>query len=106
MHHLAVQIVRFVDDHQPGWIACEFPDAAGRFHTLIDKIPIFSEEYFLDEKSGYPRPGVLRVEVLSRSLDAHGREVVRITTDVPDGVESTEKLSEFTVLATQISLCG
>ena len=92
MHHLAVQIVRFVDDHQPGWIACEFQDAQGRFQTLVDKIPIFSEEYFLDEKSGYPRPGVLRVAVLSRLLDAHGQEVVRIT-NVPDGVESTEKSS-------------
>ena len=39
---LAVQIVRFVDECQPGVVACEFVDADGHLHTLIDKVPIFS----------------------------------------------------------------
>jgi hypothetical protein len=107
MYHLAVQIVRFVDDCQPGVVACEFSDAAGRLHTLIDKVPIFSlEDCLLDEKSDYPRPGVVRVEVMSRSRDVDGREVVRITTEIPDHVDSTEQLSEFSVFATQISPCA
>jgi hypothetical protein len=102
MHQLAVQIVRFVDDHQPGWIAVEFVDAEGKVHTLIDKVPVLSDED-LDAASPYPRPGVVRVEVLSRSQDARGREVVRVTTNIPDCVESTEKLSEFSVFPAQVS---
>jgi hypothetical protein len=45
VNSLAVQIVRFVDDDpQPGIVACEFADAVGRRHTLIDKVAIFSAE--------------------------------------------------------------
>jgi hypothetical protein len=43
MMELAVQIVRFVNDEpQPGIVACEFVDAEGRCHTLIDKVSGFS----------------------------------------------------------------
>ena len=34
---LALEIVRSVDDHQPGIVAVEFTDAGGRRHTIIDK---------------------------------------------------------------------
>jgi hypothetical protein len=38
---LALQIVRFVDDYQPGVVECEFIDANGRPHTFIGKVPNF-----------------------------------------------------------------
>jgi hypothetical protein len=38
--HLKIQIVRFVDDHLPGFVAGEFTDAKGKCHTIIDKIPV------------------------------------------------------------------
>jgi hypothetical protein len=57
MMELAVQIVRFVDDEpQPGIVACEFIDANGHRHTLIDKVPMCSGER-LDANSTYPRVG-------------------------------------------------
>jgi hypothetical protein len=56
---LAVQIVRFLHDYQPGVVACEFVDANGRRHTLIDKAPIFSAEP-LDADSKYPQSGTAR----------------------------------------------
>src|ERR1017187_7249070 len=65
---LAVQIVRFVDDYQPGIAACQFVDADGRRHTLIDKAPIFSAET-LDADSRYPRLGTAQ-SVLKRRCDA------------------------------------
>jgi hypothetical protein len=41
MKELAIQIVRCLDDqHQPGWVECDFIDADGRRHVLVDKIPI------------------------------------------------------------------
>jgi hypothetical protein len=98
---LAVQIVRFVDVvPQPGTVACELVDAKNQRHVFIDKVPIFSV-IDLDDCSTYPQRGVLRCEVIARWRDADGRDLVRVT--ARDGVESSEGLSEFVVLATKIS---
>jgi hypothetical protein len=99
---LAVDIVRFVDDCQPGIVASEFVDAEGRRHTLIDKIPIFSSDYSLDANSIYPQPGAVRCTVLERWSDEEGREFVSISTSSPDGVDSTEGDTEFVVLAASV----
>lgn len=57
MIELAVQIVRFVDDEpQPGIVACEFIDANGHRHTLIDKVPMCSGER-LDPNQHVPAAG-------------------------------------------------
>lgn len=98
---LVVQIVRFVDDQQPGWVECVFVDAEERKHTFVDKVPIFSTEC-LDAFSKYPLWGCAACEVVERWKDAHGKELVRVTTARPDGIESTEGLSEFVVLAAQL----
>src|SRR5215467_3218651 len=98
MQRLVVQIVRFVDAHMPGRVACEFVDADGRKHTLIDKTPIFTSHQ-LDSTSTYPQAGVVRCEVLFRWRDTHGRDLARVTTERPDDVESTEGLSEFVILS-------
>lgn len=107
MKELAVQIVRCVDDeHFPGWIECEFMDAESRRHMVVDKIPIFSMDPTLDpldSNTKYLRPGGVACEILGAWRDPEGRELVRITIARPWGVESTEKLSEFVVLTTQLS---
>jgi hypothetical protein len=104
MYKLAVEIIRFVSDHQPGWIAGEFVDAEGRRHSVVDKVPILGFDY-LDASSQFPQPGVARCEVLERFRDALGRELVRISLARPDGIESTDGLSEFVVLCVQLSVC-
>jgi len=98
---LAVQIIRFVDDAQPGWIACEFVDAHGRTHTLIDKVPIFSD-IVLDAESIYPQPGTVGCEIVARYKGANGVELLRISTAKPWCITSTEELSEFVVLPSQV----
>ena len=80
---LAVQIVRFVDEYQPGIAACEFVEADGRRHTLIDKVQIFSVEP-LDANSQCPRSGAARCIALKQWGDAEGRELIRISTLAPD----------------------
>ncbi len=97
MHQLTVQTARYVDDSQPGWIACEFVDAEGRRHTIIDKVPIATSE-LLGASSVYPQPGSVACKELKRWQDREGRELVRITTE-PFGVESTEAPTGFTVAA-------
>jgi hypothetical protein len=97
--NLAVQIVRFVDGSFPGWVECQFDDAAGHIHTVIDKYPIFTAE-MLDAQSQYPLPGEIQCEVLGRAQDIATAKAVRIRTP---GIESTEGLSEFLVLPSQLS---
>jgi hypothetical protein len=103
MMELAVQIVRFVDDEpQPGIVACEFVDVGGNRHTLIDKVPMCSTQC-LDANSKYPQPGAVRCEALARWRDGSGRDVVRITIDLPDHIESIEGATEFVVLPRQLA---
>jgi hypothetical protein len=101
MEYLAVRIVRFVDEYQPGWVACEFVDAAGHSHTIIDKVPMLTNEH-LDGASTYPKPGGVGCEVVARWRDTDGRELVRVSTAKPWSIESTKGLSEFVVLAEQL----
>jgi hypothetical protein len=100
---LALEIVRWVDDYQPGIVACGFVDAQGRHHNFIGKVPIFSTEDHLDASSTYPRPGALRCTVLSRWKNAAGQELVTISIAEPDGEETTEGLHEFVVSSAQVS---
>ena len=102
--NLIVQIVRFLDGQQPGWVEAQFRDANGQNHTFHDKVPIFTIEN-LNPTSTYPQPGFVRCEASSESRDAFGLAVVHINTSRPDGVESTEGLSEFAVLPAQLSDC-
>jgi hypothetical protein len=97
---LAVQILRYVSDHQPGWIESKLVDADGKSHIFTDKVPIFTCAD-LDAKSKYPQPGEIRCEAVSESKDLQGRAL--ITIDTVDGVESTGGLSRFVVAAEQIS---
>lgn len=99
---LILDIVRFVDDYQPGIVACELVDAEGRRHTFIGKLPYFSHAE-LDANSTYPQPGTVRCTVLSEHTDAPGRELVCISTDEPYGVESIEGLGGFVVLRAQVA---
>jgi hypothetical protein len=41
MPSLRVQIVRFVDEYQPGIVECQFRDADGQMHSAIGKLPCF-----------------------------------------------------------------
>jgi hypothetical protein len=103
---LAVDIVRFVcDEPQPGIVACELVDAKGVSHTFIDKVPGFTAK-LLDAHSSYPQRGAVRCEKVDSWRDENGRDVVRVTTQSPDCIESSEGVTEFVVFATQLSPIG
>jgi hypothetical protein len=105
MSEVGVQIVRWVDgDPQPGVVEARLRDASGREWVFVDKWPIFAEED-LDAGSNYPRPGVIRCEVVASGRDDSGREVRTIDTSRPDGLEAEGGESRFDVLAEQI-ICG
>ncbi len=91
MPRVAVAIVRYIDDHQPGFVECELTDVHNRRWLFEEKVPIVSDENLLATTS-YPREGFIACRILERH--ALG---VRITTAEPCGVESVEGVSEFDV---------
>lgn len=101
MNQVIVQIVRFVEEHQPSIVACELVDAEGHTHTFIDKDAMFTTEWLFAD-SQYPQTGGIRCEILERWQDGTGQELVRITTKKLGLVEATDGNTEFVVRASQL----
>ena len=100
---MRVQIVRFLDEAQPGIVACTFRDAQHEIHTIIDKLSIFTETRLWSD-SEYRQPGLARCEVLERLVEGErGSQVARITVARPDNLESVTGISEFLVFESEIS---
>ena len=98
---LRVQIVRYVEDYFPGIVECELLDAAGSVHTFIEKGPVVSDKWPGPEDK-YPMSGIIRCEILERWHDPEGRDLVRVTTEQPDYVETKNGMMEFVVLSSQV----
>jgi len=102
MHTISVQIVRFTDASQPGWVECVLRDASGREWLLADKVPIFTSAP-LDAASSYPQPGVVACEIVREWTDERGRRRCIISTERPWGVETTSGETQFEVFSDQIT---
>lgn len=103
MPAVTVQISRFVDEHQPGFVECILTDALGESHLFVEKVPIVSTDG-LWSTSSYPQPGAIACEVEEQWQDAAGRALARVNTERPWGVESTAGTTCFTVLLAQLVL--
>ena len=101
MFSLAVQVERFVDDHQPGFVECVLVDADGRHHKFIEKGPVVSTANLWTD-SDYPQPGCLGCTIDREWVDELGRCLVRVSTESPWSIESIAGETEFTVLEQQI----
>jgi len=101
MPGVKIQIVRFVDDYQPGIVECQLVDAHGRVWSFIEKIPVVTTEDIW-RKSEYPRPAVIACKIVGTLRDDAGRKFTRIDTDQPWGIESVEGQTRFDVLPDSI----
>ena len=98
---LQVQVERFVDDHQPGFVACVLIDADGKCHEFIEKGPVVSDTDLWSD-SVYPQAGFLGCSVEREWTDKEGRSLVHVSTAKPGGIESVVGDTDFTVDARQI----
>ena len=97
-----VQIVRFVMEHWPSIVEWELVDADGRSHIFIGKDAMCSMTN-LDSRSAYPQSGGMRCIIIESWRDVQGRELARVSTAHPDDLESTDGVTEFVVLRSEIS---
>jgi hypothetical protein len=101
MTELVVQIDRFVDAHQPGFVECSLVDALGRKHLIVEKIPIVTTENIWTD-SQYPKQGAIACQVEREWRAEDGRLLAQVSTELPWHVESTSGESSFVVLASQV----
>jgi hypothetical protein len=93
-----VSITRYIaDEPLPGIVECEFQDAHGRRWRFVEKTAYVSVD-ILDWQTVYPRPGAIACEIVGRSQDATGREIIVIDTERPWDVESVDGSTRFEVL--------
>jgi hypothetical protein len=96
---ISVAIVRYISDEpQPGIVECQLEDAHGRRWSFVEKTAIVSSRP-LDAGTTYPQKGVIAAEIVGRSVDATGRETIRVDTERPWHVESVDGVTQFEVLA-------
>lgn len=91
----------FSTEPLPGLVEVDLVDASGKRWTFVDKAALFGPEALMAD-TGYPRDCVIACIELGRRIDTHGREVVRISTDKPWGVETAEAVSVFEVDSSQL----
>ena len=93
-----ISITHYISDEpQPGIVECKFSDAHGRQWSFVEKTAIVSAEH-LNAQTSYPQPGVIACEIVGRSRDSTGREIILIDTELPWGVESVDGSNRFEVL--------
>src|SRR3954452_7036177 len=95
MFTVRVSIVQWIDDAQPGIVACQLIHAWGNAHTFVDKLPIFTAAN-LDRQSVYPQPGWIACQVIDQRQDADGRNIMTVDTEQPWHVGSTTDTTQFT----------
>jgi hypothetical protein len=99
-------ITRYLSDEpQPGIVECQLVDAHGRLWSFVEKSAIVSAGS-LHARTVYPQPGVIAGEVVERSRNSEGREVVRINTEQPYGVSAVDGTAQFDVFAESLEEIG
>jgi len=100
MSEIKIQILRIVDTRQPGFVECQFSDAWGVVHVVIEKIPVVSREHlWMDNK--FPACGAIRCEIVKEWIEDE-RKLINVSTEKPDGVETTNGIHEFDMLPHQM----
>ncbi|HEX9997555.1 MAG TPA: hypothetical protein VGB45_10455 [Abditibacterium sp.] len=98
---IKAQIIRCINDESyPIVVECCFEDAHGWIHLFHDKDVIFSSET-LDENTRYPLDAIVGCEIVERS-DGYQGVIVRVNTEKPWGIASTQGRKIFDVMRQQL----
>ena len=101
MFGIKTQITRCIDDTgYPSFVECQFVDAHGKIQIFNDKDAIFTTET-LDKNSNYPVYGTISCEIVERKYEDE-REIVKVNTNSPWGIESLTGETIFEVTVNQI----
>jgi hypothetical protein len=94
---LIVTITRYADEHQPGWVECEFADADGRLHHFLESGLVVSQ-HVLTAASDYPRVGRISCRIAEEWGDQSGIDLARIFLDAAGADDETS----YVILASDL----
>jgi len=103
MNVLPVTIERFINNDFPGWVECVLVDSEECSHRFVEKAPVVSTAN-LSLDSAFPQPGHIACVLEYEWIDQRGRQLVRVSTTNPWGIESTTGNTIFTVVRDQIEV--
>jgi hypothetical protein len=95
-----VEITRYVDASQPGFVECRLIDAWDNQHLFIEKVPAITLEN-LNASSTYPQSGIIACQIVERK-QVSGREILKIETETSWHVESISGETCFDVSPNQL----
>ena len=90
-----VTIVEWVDDHQPGTVACSFVDRFGTERRIVEKLPVVVEADGLWGQFMLPAPGRLRGRIVREGVDEIGQPFAIVDISDPWDIEATDGLTIF-----------
>ena len=99
---VGVQIIRFTDAAQPGWVECLLQDTSGHEWVFSDKVSIFTSVP-LDRCSSFPQPGVIACEVVREWIDENNRRRCIIDTKGIWDIMALSGETQFEVFYDQIA---
>ena len=82
MKAIKIQIVKFINTNQPGFVECRFYDAMNKEHIIQDKVPIVTDK-LLDVNSEYPQEGVIACEIINQRKNTDEKIIVTVDTSKP-----------------------
>lgn len=94
-------LARYVDATQPGWVECQFHDAAGQLWKIVEKVPVVTDQD-IGESTELPTHGIVHCVGTGRRTDENGRQLVAIDTELPFDIEATDGTHNFEVLPDQL----
>ena len=101
MPGIKVLITKCVDDSAyPPIVECLFEDTDGKTWLFVEKEPVVSAA---ELDGDFPSPGVIACEIVSKSRDKSGNEILEVDTERPWGIFSVEGRTRFSVYPDQLT---
>ena len=91
-----VKIVEITDHAQPRWVRCKFLDANNQEWTLIEKLPVISNNHF---SNSIPTEGFIACTLISQSPNG---KISKIDTNKPWGIESESGQTIFEIFSSEL----
>jgi hypothetical protein len=101
MPKIAIQLLRFVDDHQPGFVEFELCDAYGHQHLFVEKIPVVTL-LNVNSTSSFPISEKLDCTIALKRTSIDSTIQFEVDTTAPWGVVSNTNQSKFWVKSTAL----
>jgi hypothetical protein len=102
MAYLAVTVIEYVDNSQPGWVRAIFKDINGKEWSIVDKTVYLEGYESLDADTIYPQPDWIDCQIISERFDSVKGRIFTIDISIAFALETEDGQTRFEVFSDQI----